>query len=43
MKLVDTHAHIYDKQFKPDFDEIIDKNLAIINIILGISKLEFFL
>jgi hypothetical protein len=26
-----------------NFDEIIDKNLAIINIILGISKLEFFL
>ncbi len=37
MKLVDTHAHIYDKQFKPDFDEIIDRISKELEFIVSIG------
>ena len=37
MKLVDTLAHIYDKQFKPDFDEIIDRISKELEFIVSIG------
>ena len=37
MKLADTHAHIYDKQFKPDFDEIIDRISKELEFIVSIG------
>ena len=37
MKLADTHAHIYDKQFKPDFDEIIERISKELEFIVSIG------
>ena len=37
MKLVDTHAHIYDKQFKPDFEEVIDRISKELEFIVSIG------